>query len=301
MRFDIPDAMRLTDEIDDVIDGMRGAAAHIDIYKHFLSDLRPEARELIVTGERSIQALRNLIVMLKDPKLSLPLARDLARAINDAESEADNIIARAERGLVSEFSGLVGRHTRIHRTRKALCDARGNDGRRQALWQAHRVAGAQGGVNERRFVCAHPRAYNCLDGRIRQWLDGCAERHRNRRIHWRDVAQSRHPDGGHHEYGRRHVGHGGRGNGRQGHHRPGRAHASLDHLGDAEYRGLGHFRGASWSANQQVACPSRGPRRCRVCRRRTAGAAMGRLGKSRRSAWSCRSFSAASPHSPSDW
>ena len=41
MRFDIPDAMRLTDEIDDVIDGMRGAAAHIDIYKHFLSDLRP--------------------------------------------------------------------------------------------------------------------------------------------------------------------------------------------------------------------------------------------------------------------
>jgi len=105
MRFDIPDAMRLTDEIDDVIDGMRGAAAHIDIYKHFLSDLRPEARELIVTGERSLQALRNLIVMLKDPKLSLPLTRDLARAINDAESEADNIIARAERGLVSEFSG----------------------------------------------------------------------------------------------------------------------------------------------------------------------------------------------------
>ena len=43
--------------------------------------------------------------MLKDPKLSLPLTRDLARAINDAESEADNIIARAERGLVGEFSG----------------------------------------------------------------------------------------------------------------------------------------------------------------------------------------------------
>jgi uncharacterized protein Yka (UPF0111/DUF47 family) len=104
MRFDIPDAMRLTDEIDDVIDGMRGAAAQIDIYKIFLSNLRPEARELIVTCERSLQALRNLIATLKHPKLSLTVARDLARAINDAESEADQIIARAERGLVAEFS-----------------------------------------------------------------------------------------------------------------------------------------------------------------------------------------------------
>jgi uncharacterized protein Yka (UPF0111/DUF47 family) len=104
MRFDIADAMRLTDEIDDVIDGMRGAAAHIDIYKRFLSALRPEARELIVAGERSIQALRNLIAMLKDRKLSVPLARELASAINEAESEADRIIAQAERGLVSEFS-----------------------------------------------------------------------------------------------------------------------------------------------------------------------------------------------------
>ena len=30
MRFDIADAMRLTDEVDDVIDGMRHAASHID-------------------------------------------------------------------------------------------------------------------------------------------------------------------------------------------------------------------------------------------------------------------------------
>ncbi|AGK58794.1 phosphate transport regulator-like protein [Hyphomicrobium denitrificans 1NES1] len=104
MRFDVPDAMRLTDEIDDVIDGMRGAAAHIDIYKRFLGELRPEARELIVTGERSIHAMRNLVEVLKNRKLSVAHVRDLARAINDAESEADRIIARAERGLVAEFS-----------------------------------------------------------------------------------------------------------------------------------------------------------------------------------------------------
>ena len=104
MRFEISDAMRLTDEVDDVIDGMRRAATHIDIYKPFLTMLRPEAKELIAAGERAIRALRDLIAMLSEPRLTLQRARDLARAINEAEAEADDVIARAERGLVQEFS-----------------------------------------------------------------------------------------------------------------------------------------------------------------------------------------------------
>jgi uncharacterized protein len=110
MRFDVQDALRLTDEIDDVIDGMRGAAAHIDIYKIYLAPLRQEARELIVTGERSIQALRDLLGTLSASSLSLTRSRDLAQAINDAEAQADKIIARAERNLVAEFS-LAGSNT----------------------------------------------------------------------------------------------------------------------------------------------------------------------------------------------
>jgi uncharacterized protein len=110
MRFDIPDAMKLTDEVDDVIDGMRRAAAHIDIYKPYLKTLRPEAIELIVAGERAIQALRDLVKMLGEPRLTLQRARDLARAINEAESEADQVIARAERGLVQEFSSPNSSH-----------------------------------------------------------------------------------------------------------------------------------------------------------------------------------------------
>ena len=104
MRFDIPDSMRLTDEIDDVIDGMRRAATHIDIYKPFLATLRPEAKELIVAGERAIQALRDLIGLLSAPRLPLQTARDKARVINEAEAHADKVIAEAERGLVHEFS-----------------------------------------------------------------------------------------------------------------------------------------------------------------------------------------------------
>jgi uncharacterized protein Yka (UPF0111/DUF47 family) len=104
MRFDPPDALRLTDALDDVIDGMRGAATHIDIYKRYLADLRPEARELIKSGERAIGALRELVASLGTGQLSLDRSRELARSINDAESEADNIIASAERSLVNEFS-----------------------------------------------------------------------------------------------------------------------------------------------------------------------------------------------------
>lgn len=110
MRFDIADAMKLTDEVDDVIDGMRRAAAHIDIYKPFLHTLRPEAKELILAGEKAIKALSDLIKMLAEPRLKLQRARDLARAINDAESEADLVIARAERGLVQEFSSPATSH-----------------------------------------------------------------------------------------------------------------------------------------------------------------------------------------------
>lgn len=110
MRFDIPDAMRLTDEIDDVIDGMRHAASHIDTYKPHLNTLRTEAKELIVSGEGCLKALRDLIALLKEPKMPLARVRELQRAINDAESQADKIINRAERALVTEFSPKEANH-----------------------------------------------------------------------------------------------------------------------------------------------------------------------------------------------
>jgi uncharacterized protein Yka (UPF0111/DUF47 family) len=104
MRFEAADAMRLTDAVDDVVDGMRRAAAHVDIYKTYLAQLRPEARDLIAAGERAIIALRDLIRTLQSGKLSPARSRELAQAINEAEADADQIIARAERGLVAEFS-----------------------------------------------------------------------------------------------------------------------------------------------------------------------------------------------------
>lgn len=79
---------------------MRGAAAHIDIYKLYLESLRPEAIELIADYEKAVIALSVLVSTLKKAKRSPTRARELASAVNEAEYEADYIMARAERGLV---------------------------------------------------------------------------------------------------------------------------------------------------------------------------------------------------------
>jgi uncharacterized protein len=66
--------------------------------------LRPEAEELIIAGEKAIEALRDLVAAVSTGSMTLTRARDGARAINEAEANADKIIARAERSLVDEFS-----------------------------------------------------------------------------------------------------------------------------------------------------------------------------------------------------
>src|SRR5262245_16412494 len=83
MRFDIADCMRLTDDLDNVIDGMRKVAIHIDIYKSVVVPLRPDALELFAIGERMMLGVRDLVAMLSEPKLSLVQVRDRARPIGD--------------------------------------------------------------------------------------------------------------------------------------------------------------------------------------------------------------------------
>ena len=104
LRFDIADCMRLTDDLDNVIDGMRKVAMHIDIYKPVVLPLRPDALELFAIGERMMAGVQELVAMLSEPKLSLARVRDRARTIDDAEAEADKLVAIAERKLVAQYS-----------------------------------------------------------------------------------------------------------------------------------------------------------------------------------------------------
>lgn len=104
LRFDVADCMRLTDDLDNVIDGMRKVAIHIDIYRPVVVPLRPDALELFAIGERMMLGVRDLVAMLSEPKLSLAGVRDLARPIDEAEAAADRLVAAAERKLVSEYA-----------------------------------------------------------------------------------------------------------------------------------------------------------------------------------------------------
>lgn len=104
MRFDIPDSMKLTDDLDNVIDGMRKVAIHLDVYKLHLKDLRPHAISLMEIADRMVSQLDALILMLAHPKLKVSKVRGLARSVSEAESEADRLVSNVERSLVEEFS-----------------------------------------------------------------------------------------------------------------------------------------------------------------------------------------------------
>lgn len=103
LRFDIPDAMRLTDDLDNVIDGMRKVAIHIDIYQPFLADLRPDAIELVDIAVDMMGGVRKLILMLAEPRLSLARVREVATVVDQQEAAADKLVSAAERRLVTEF------------------------------------------------------------------------------------------------------------------------------------------------------------------------------------------------------
>ena len=130
MRFDIPDAMRLTDELDDVLDGMRKVALHIDAYQRFVSEMRPEALELMTLGGDMMVLLDQLVAMLAEPRLSLARVREIADKIDDMESQADKIVAVHERRLVEEFStqgsqtlGFIAWHQLFHLLEQITDDA----------------------------------------------------------------------------------------------------------------------------------------------------------------------------------
>lgn len=104
MRFDISDAMTLSDELDNVLDGLRKTAMHIDIYKALLTKQQADAKELSVITEKMIAKLRDLVAMLGEPRMRMTKVRDLVKEIDDLESDADRITSLAERRLVGEYS-----------------------------------------------------------------------------------------------------------------------------------------------------------------------------------------------------
>lgn len=145
MRFDIPDAMRLADDLDDVIDGMRKVVLHIDAYKIYLSKLRPEAHELMQLAGEMLLQVDKLVVMLAEPRLSLARVREVADGIDAMEAKADKLTSASERNLVAQYSApgartleFIAWHQLFHLLEQMTDDA--NHCARQVLSLARKEA-----------------------------------------------------------------------------------------------------------------------------------------------------------------
>lgn len=130
LRFDVLDLMKLTEDLDNVIDGMRKVAIHMDVYKLHLQELRPEAVELMRISDRMVQSLQRLVGMLGGPKLVLSKVRDISRSVDEAEAEADRLVSDMERRLVEEYSqptantiGFIAWHQLFHLLEEMTDDA----------------------------------------------------------------------------------------------------------------------------------------------------------------------------------
>jgi uncharacterized protein len=130
MRFDIPDTMRLTDNLDDVVDGMRKVVLHIDAYKPLVAEMRPEVIELMALAETMMLDVDKLVAMLAEPKLSLARVRVLADKIDAAEGHADQLVSDYERKLVVQYSvagantlGFIAWHQLFHLLEQMTDDA----------------------------------------------------------------------------------------------------------------------------------------------------------------------------------
>lgn len=104
LRFDVQDAMELTDEVDNLVDGLRKIAIHLDIYKDLIRDLDGDAAQLVALGEQGIIKVAGMTAMIGEPRLDLAKARELADAVSKIESDADQLVAAVERRLVRQYS-----------------------------------------------------------------------------------------------------------------------------------------------------------------------------------------------------
>ena len=104
VRFGKADPTRLAHELDDVIDGIRGVARHIETYAKFLNPFPDASRDLIKAVQLGIDNLDHLVDEVLNGRINRDRVKQYADVIIDLESRADVIRARAEQALVADGS-----------------------------------------------------------------------------------------------------------------------------------------------------------------------------------------------------
>ncbi|MBQ2253235.1 MAG: DUF47 domain-containing protein [Clostridia bacterium] len=93
------DILALSQNIDDVTDGIEDIAIHL--YTHCITTIRPEAQEFSALLVRACGLMVEMLAEFKNFKKSTTLA-DYIRKINDVEEEGDRIYREATRRLFAE-------------------------------------------------------------------------------------------------------------------------------------------------------------------------------------------------------
>lgn len=101
VRFGKGSPSQLAHELDDVIDGMRDVARHIETYRIYLDPFPQSSSELMRTITESIKYLSEMVNEIFSGRINSGRLSDLAASIIDLERKADTIRAGAERALAA--------------------------------------------------------------------------------------------------------------------------------------------------------------------------------------------------------
>lgn len=114
-----PATIQLGHELDDMIDGMRDVAQHIDTFQKFLPELPEGSGRLIAIVEESAELLMRLSDELANGRIDLEEMKQIVEQVSRLEREADEIKNEAQKTFVDteevgDFrlylarSGLIG-------------------------------------------------------------------------------------------------------------------------------------------------------------------------------------------------
>jgi len=103
LRFDKSDIGSLANSLDNILNGMRQVAMHVDIYTPHIPRLRPEAEELLQIIEQMTAQVQKCTGLLHEKRLPHKRVRELTRELIKAESRADAILHKGEAALVREY------------------------------------------------------------------------------------------------------------------------------------------------------------------------------------------------------
>ncbi|TSC87165.1 MAG: phosphate transport regulator-like protein [Parcubacteria group bacterium Gr01-1014_8] len=104
LRFDKSDVTHLAAELDDMLDGMRRVAKHVHMYGKVLSPLKPQALEFLDIIASMTTAVRDLVKMLSEKRLSQSRIKECVKRLAHSESIADRTLENAAIALIAEFN-----------------------------------------------------------------------------------------------------------------------------------------------------------------------------------------------------